>query len=135
MRHGIVAQKLVNAFWPAELSTVIQTKDVQTLIDKAELNHEQAEKVIVTLSSAEILFALEVVELSDKPQIELKDGPIQGFLGPFHGAEMHCHSCRFCCWKAKTPCSSIGPEDNLDNRFIFETVVGSIRIEPRKIDN
>ena len=32
MKFGIVAQKLANAFWPAELSKAITDKDVQTLV-------------------------------------------------------------------------------------------------------
>jgi len=63
IKHGIVAQRLTSALWPAELSEVVRQGDVAALIEKAELNATQAEKVMAALGGSELLFDLETVDL------------------------------------------------------------------------
>jgi hypothetical protein len=74
LKHLIVAQKLANTFWPADLAAVLRRRDAGALIDKAELNPDQADKVVAALFNSPLLFELETVELLDMPRIELKDG-------------------------------------------------------------
>ena len=45
MKQGVVANKIVTTFGPIELSDAVK-QNKQALIDKAELNADQAEKVI-----------------------------------------------------------------------------------------
>jgi DNA repair exonuclease SbcCD ATPase subunit len=73
LQQRVVAGKIVNAFWPAELAEIVKQRDAQALVDKAELNPDQANKVISVLAGSRALFDLETVELADQPKIELND--------------------------------------------------------------
>jgi DNA repair exonuclease SbcCD ATPase subunit len=127
MKFGVVAQKLANSFWPDELSAAIQRKDLQTLVERAELNQDQSEKVVSALSDPETLFDLEIVELMDQPRIELKDGETYKDSAALSTGQKCTAILPILLLESKNPLMVDQPEDNLDNRFIFETVVSSIR--------
>ncbi len=127
MKHGIVAQKLVNAFWPAELSKVITGRDLQGLVTRAELNQDQAEKVMGALSGLEMLCQLETIELADEPKIQLRDGENYKDSLALSTGQKCTAILPILLVDSENPLLVDQPEDNLDNRFIFETVVTSIR--------
>ena len=127
MKFNIVAQKLANTFWPAELSRAITAKDVQSLVTKAELNQDQADKVIAALSGSDVLYQLETVELADEPRIQLRDGENYKDSLTLSTGQKCTAILPILLMDSENPLLVDQPEDNLDNRFIFETVVGSIR--------
>ena len=126
MRHGVVACKLANAFCPADLSAVLRRKDIQVLVEKAELNQDQAEKTVAALADADILFELEVVEVLDRPQIELKDGEEYKVSSTLSTGQKCTAILPILLLDSENPLLIDQPEDNLDNRFIFEKVISSI---------
>ncbi|NLX57128.1 MAG: hypothetical protein GXY58_18625 [Planctomycetaceae bacterium] len=133
IKHGIVAGKLVTAFWPSELSKLVAQRDVEALVDRAELNSEQAEKVITALGTSEVLFGLETVELLDQPKIELRDGNAYKDCATLSTGQKCTAILPILLMDSDRPLLIDQPEDNLDNRFIFEAVVDSIRkIKPRR---
>jgi len=111
IKHGVVAQKLVNAFWPAELSEVIRHGDTAPLIDKAELNAAQAEKVMATLSGSELLKDGDTY----KESLSLSTGQKCTAILPILLLD------------SENPLLVDQPEDNLDNGFIYGTIVDSLR--------
>jgi len=127
IKQGVVAGKVVTAFWPAELSEVVAHKNIEFLVHRAELNYEQAEKVIAALGSSEVLFQLETVELLDLPQIELRDGATYKDCSTLSTGQKCTAILPILLLESDRPLLIDQPEDNLDNRFIFETVVDSIR--------
>jgi ABC-type lipoprotein export system ATPase subunit len=122
-----VADKLAAAFWPADLSRVVVQKDIETLVQRAELNYEQAEKVIGPLSTSDVLFQLDSVELLDLPQIELRDGTSYKACATLSTGQKCTAILPILLLESDRPLLIDQPEDNLDNRFIFETVVDSVR--------
>ena len=133
IKQNQVAQKLVGAFWPADLSTVVQNADVKTLMDQAELNEDQAKRVVETLADTRVLFRLETVELLDLPRIELKDGDIYKDSTAISKGQKCTTILPILLLDSNNPLLVDQPEDNLDNRFIFECVVGSIlNVKPRR---
>ena len=127
LRHLVVAQKLANTFWPGELSGIVRQGDAAQLVDRAELNPEQADKVIAALSDSSLLFELESVELADLPRIELKDGDTYKDSLKLSTGQKCTTILPLLLLESENPLLVDQPEDNLDNRFIFETVVDSIR--------
>jgi len=127
IKHGKVAQKIVSALWPAELSDVVRQGDAAVLIDKAELNAGQAEKVMATLSGSEVLFDLETVELLDRPRIELKDGNTYKDSLSLSTGQKCTSILPILLLDSENPLLVDQPEDNLDNGFIYGTIVDSIR--------
>ncbi|MAD80516.1 MAG: hypothetical protein CMJ50_06695 [Planctomycetaceae bacterium] len=127
IKHLIVAQKIAGKFWPVALATAIRERKTAALIDRAELNPEQAEKALVALSNPKLLFELETVELLDLPRIELKDGDTYKDSLSLSTGQKCTAILPILLLDSANPLLIDQPEDNLDNRFIFETVVDSIR--------
>ena len=123
IRHGVVASKRVSVFWPAELAEILWQRDLDPLVDRAELNPEQAEKVVTVLGTEEALMELEAVELLDRPQIELQDGQTYNDCAMLATGQKCAAILPVLLLDSDRPLLVDQPEDNLDNRFIFETVV------------
>ncbi len=127
IKHGIVAQKLAGALWPAELAEIARQGDAAALIDKAELNATQAEKVMAALGGSKILFDLETVDLMDRPRIELKDGSTYKDSLSLSTGQKCTSILPILLLDSENPLLVDQPEDNLDNGFIYGTIVDSIR--------
>ncbi|MGI9012942.1 MAG: AAA family ATPase [Phycisphaerales bacterium] len=127
LKHNIVAQKLTYAFWPADLVSVMQHRNRDRLIDDAELNAEQADRVIAALADSPVLLALESVDLLDLPRIELRDGDEYKDSTTLSTGQKCTTILPILLMDSDNPLLVDQPEDNLDNRFIFECVVDSIR--------
>jgi len=133
IKHGVVAQKIVSALWPTELSQAVQRGDVSTLVDKAELSTSQAEKVVATLNCPQVLFQLETVELLDHPCIELKDGNTYKNSLTLSTGQKCTSILPILLLDSENPLLVDQPEDNLDNGFIYGTIVESIhKIKSRR---
>lgn len=126
LKQGQVAGKLVGGFSPAELVDAVKQRDMQGLIDKADLNRDQAEKVMVALAGSQVLFELETVELADLPKIELNDGGTYKETGALSTGQKCTTILPILLMDSENPLLIDQPEDNLDNRFVFDTIVQSI---------
>jgi len=126
LRRNIVAAKVANAFWPAELAEAIKQRDAQAFVDKAELNADQADKVMAALTGSQVLFDLETVELIDLPKIELNDNGTLKETGSLSTGQKCTTILPILLMESDSPLLIDQPEDNLDNRFVFENVVDKI---------
>ncbi len=127
VKQGPVAQKIVNAMWPADLVRIARQKNADELVNKAELNPDQAAKVIATLGASGRLHELETVELIDKPKIELNDGGTYKDSQSLSTGQKCTTILPILLMESEKPLLVDQPEDNLDNRFISQTVVESLR--------
>jgi ABC-type cobalamin/Fe3+-siderophores transport system ATPase subunit len=133
IKHGLVARKVASALSPAALAEIIKQKNVDALVKTAELNPEQARKVADTLAVSTLLFRLETVELADLPRIELKDGETYKDTMSLSTGQKCTTMLPILLLDTEAPLLVDQPEDNLDNRFVYETVVDSIRkVKPRR---
>ena len=127
VKHLIVAQKLAGALWPADLAAAVRRRDAGYLMEKADLNPDQADKVVAAMTHSPLLFELETVELLDLPRIELKDGQAYKDSLSLSTGQKCTAILPILLLDSDNPLLVDQPEDNLDNRFIFEAVVDSIR--------
>jgi ABC-type lipoprotein export system ATPase subunit len=127
VKPAIVAQRIASSLTPPELAQVIRDRNTDTLIDRAELSAEQAGKVVLGLFDQEFLFGLEAVELGDQPLIELKDGEGYKDTSSLSTGQKCTAILPILLLDSDNPLIIDQPEDNLDNRFIFENVVKSLR--------
>lgn len=127
VKQAIVAQRIASSLTPPELAQVIRDRNANTLIDRAELSAEQAGKVVLGLFDQEFLFGLEAVELGDQPLIELKDGESYKDTSSLSTGQKCTAILPILLLDSDNPLIIDQPEDNLDNRFIFENVVKSLR--------
>lgn len=132
LKQGVVAQKIASAMTPAELTSVIRSRNSDPLIDRAELSADQSAKVAAALFDPEFLFTLETVELDDQPLIELKDGEDYKDTSSLSTGQKCTTILPILLLESDSTLIVDQPEDNLDNRFIFQTVVESIRHVKKK---
>ncbi len=128
VKQGVVAQKIVNAMWPADLVGIVKGMNPGALVDKAELNPSQAEKVVNALVGSGCLHDLETVELIDEPRIELKDGEDYKDSTSLSTGQKCTTILPILLLESEKPLLVDQPEDNLDNRFISQTVVESLLV-------
>jgi ABC-type dipeptide/oligopeptide/nickel transport system ATPase component len=127
IRHLVVAQKLADVFWPMKLAKIVREKDTAALMAQADLNADQADKALGALLLPEVTFQLETVELLDLPRIELRDGTTYKDSQSLSTGQKCTTILPILLLDSENPLLVDQPEDNLDNRFIFETIVESIR--------
>lgn len=127
INRRIVAQKIVDALSPTELSAIVTSRGREALIDQAGLNANQADWVLTALAKDQVLFDLETVELIDRPRIELLDGDQYKDSLSLSTGQKCTAILPILMLDSANPLLIDQPEDNLDNSFIYETIVKSIR--------
>lgn len=133
VRQGLVAQKIVRALTPSQLAAVVRAGDTQALVERADLNPDQAAKVITAFSGEPGACELETVELRDEPSIELKDGADYKKSSSLSTGQKCTTILPILLLDNENPLLVDQPEDNLDNRFIFKTVVANIhKVKPTR---
>lgn len=133
IRQGLVAQKLVRSLTPVQLTAIVRAGDTQALVERADLNPDQAAKVIAAFSGEMGVCDLETVELRDDPSIELKDGAEYKKSSALSTGQKCTTILPILLLDNENPLLVDQPEDNLDNRFIFQTVVANIhKVKPTR---
>ena len=132
IRHGIVAGKIAGRISPTDFAEVIRQKDHNALVERAEINADQALKVVDALYGNPALYEFEAVELIDLPCIELEDGGEYKNSLTLSTGQKCTSILPILLLDSEKPLLVDQPEDNLDNRFVFTTVVKRIREVKRK---
>lgn len=127
VRIVAVVQKIISALTPIDLVLALRQKLPGPLLDRADLNAEQAEKVMAALSSPELCMRIESVELGDLPCIELLDGTQYKVSQALSTGQKCTAILPIMLLECEGPLWVDQPEDNLDNRYIYETVLASLQ--------
>jgi ABC-type lipoprotein export system ATPase subunit len=127
VRPGQVADKLVQNIAPEELVTIVRQQDRQTLRERAGLNDNQAVRLLERLNDDDRLSELETIEMIDRPCIELNDNGTWKETSVLSTGQKCTTILPILLIDSDSPLLIDQPEDNLDNRFVFETIVDSIR--------
>lgn len=127
VRHMAVSQRICTAFSPGTLADVIRQHDATRLVESAELSIEQAEKILAALSTTEFLLKLDMVPLLDLPSIQLRDGERYKDSLTLSTGQKCTTILPILLLDSESPLLVDQPEDNLDNRFVFEVIVDIIR--------
>lgn len=127
VRQAQVAERVVQTMAPEELVGVVRRMDRQTLRERAGLNDNQAAKLLERLADDDRLAELETVELIDRPTIELNDNGTWKETAVLSTGQKCTTILPILLIDSDSPLMIDQPEDNLDNRFVFETIVGAIR--------
>ncbi|MDZ4847864.1 MAG: AAA family ATPase [Pirellulaceae bacterium] len=127
LKQNLVAEKIASNIDRDTLSQLIQSRDTKALTERSELNFDQACKVIEVLSSPVLLFELELIEIGDQPRIELKDGEKYKDSRQLSTGQKCTSILPILLLDNDYPLIIDQPEDNLDNRFVYETIVEIVR--------
>ena len=112
---------------PHELASIIQRGDGQTLADHLEVDVDRANRFLLQLKDRPAVFDVEVVDLHDRPTIRLQDGVDYKDATVLSTGQKCTTILPILLLESASPLLIDQPEDNLDNAFIYETVVKSVR--------
>lgn len=125
VKKQLVGNKIVSSLPPAELYDLIQRKSAREIADRCQLNDNQASVVLTEMSKPENLYELQTVSLDDTPSIKLDDGGYKDSASLSTGQK--CTAILpILLFDSANPLLIDQPEDNLDNGFVFGTVVKSL---------
>jgi DNA repair exonuclease SbcCD ATPase subunit len=114
---------------PRELVRLVERSAASELATTLEVRDEHAEWLIDRLNAAEdgkLLLDLEALQLEDRPKIELCDGGTYKDASTLSTGQKCTTILPILLLDSDRPLLIDQPEDNLDNAFIYETVVRNI---------
>jgi predicted ATP-dependent endonuclease of OLD family len=127
VKQGVAAERLCTAFLPSELAEVVARNDLNTLMLRSGFDEDRSKKILSALLSEGAHYTIETVALDDQPCIELLDGDT------FKESE-HLSTGQRCTTilpilltQSERPLLIDQPEDNLDNAFVYETIVRALQ--------
>jgi len=127
LKHGVVAEQLSQALLPTELSQAVVSRDYNIVMQRTGFDEERARKVVEALRSSGAAYSIESVDLEDRPCIELLDGD-KYKESPHLSTGQRCTTILpILLLQSERPLLIDQPEDNLDNAFVYETVVMALR--------
>ena len=126
VKQGMLAQKLIRTLPPGQLAELVRSGDPTALMERGDLSPDQAGKVMVVFNNPEKLAELETVGLQDAPSIRLRVGEQEKDSTTLSTGQKCTTILPILLLEGGRPLLVDQPEDNLDNRFIFETVVANI---------
>jgi len=133
LRYNPLVEKAVTRIPPEDLAAIVRRDDAGMLADRLDIDRERAQKFIAQLRDHRSLHRIETVELHDRPTIELKDGDDYKDSASLSTGQKCTSILPILLLESAAPLLIDQPEDNLDNAFVFETVVRSIlRVKPNR---
>ena len=127
VKQGIAAERLCQAFLPTELAEVVATNDLNILMQRSGFDEDRSKKILSTLRSEGTLYSIETVALNDRPCIELLDGDTFKESSHLSTGQRCTTILPILLTQSERPLLIDQPEDNLDNAFVYETIVRALQ--------
>ena len=127
VKQGAAAERLCHVFLPSELAEVVARNDLNTLMQRSGFDEDRSKKILNALRGGGTHYTVETVALDDQPSIELLDGDT--FKDSTHlSTGQRCTTILpILLTQSERPLLIDQPEDNLDNAFVYETIVRALR--------
>ncbi|MEX0643115.1 MAG: AAA family ATPase [Pirellulales bacterium] len=125
-QYNVAARKIAQYVPPSELARLVAEGRADELQAQAELGDSQVPKVIEALGRLEVQLQLDTIELADMPRIELLDGEEWKNSLQLSTGQKCTTILPILLLESDNPLLVDQPEDNLDNRYIYDTVVQAI---------
>lgn len=126
-RYTQLVSRIVDSLSPEELSPIIRKGNAERLSERAGIGEDQAVRVVSHIQDSEYAFKLETVDLGDEPYIELKDGEDYKNSADLSTGQRCTVILPILLLESERPLLIDQPEDNLDNAFVYDTIVKSLR--------
>ena len=127
LRYASIVERAAERLPPVEFASSIQREDHATLVRELDIDVDRATRLIIQLKDKPDIFAIETVELRDRPVLELKDGEDYKDSASLSTGQKCTTILPILLVESERPLLIDQPEDNLDNAFVFETIVQSIK--------
>ena len=127
IQYSRMVDKIVQHVSPMEFARLVQNGQVEELQRRLDIDRDRANKLVVQLQNTQEIFDIEAVEVNDRPVIELLDGKQYKDTASLSTGQKCTAILPILLLESEKPLIIDQPEDNLDNAFVYETVVKSIR--------
>jgi hypothetical protein len=127
IKQHVVAERLAEAFLPTELAQAVMAGAVKLVAERASFDEDRARRVVDALRADGSAYDLEAVDLEDVPCIELLDGDKYKESSNLSTGQRCTTILPILLVQSERPLFVDQPEDNLDNAFIYETIVKTLR--------
>ena len=127
IQHRRIAASLSKEISPDELADLVRANDMANIALRGLINQQQAAVVIRELSAMPRLLELQIVDMNEVPTIELCDNGIYKDSGNLSTGQKFLAILPILLWEGNCPLIIDQPEDNLDNRFICDTVAPALK--------
>jgi hypothetical protein len=127
VKQGPVAERLCPAFLPGELAKLVAKNDLHTLMQRSGFDEDRSRKILSALRTGGAHYIIETVALDDRPCIELLDGDTFKESANLSTGQRCTTILPILLTQSERPLLIDQPEDNLDNAFVFETVVRALQ--------
>jgi len=127
VKQGAVAERLCPIFLPEELAAIVAKDDLPLFVRRSSFDEDRSRKILYALRSGGAHYDVETVALEDRPSIELLDGAT--FKESTHlSTGQRCTTILpILLTQSERPLLIDQPEDNLDNAFVFQTIVRALK--------
>jgi DNA repair ATPase RecN len=122
-----IVSRIVESVSPEELSRIVRKGDSSRLAEDAGIAEDQALRIVDHLQDGDQLGKLETVDLGDEPLIALKDGADFKNSADLSTGQRCTVILPILLLESERPLLIDQPEDNLDNAFVYDTIVKSLR--------
>ena len=119
--------RIIQSIGPEDLANLIQRDASDRLAARAGIEAERARRVIELLRAPDLVYRIETVELGDVPRIELQDVSEYKDSADLSTGQRCTTILSILMLESERPLLIDQPEDNLDNAFIYDTVVKNLR--------
>jgi len=119
--------RIVETVSPEELSRLVRKGDAARLAEDAGIGEEQAGRILSHLKASDQLSGVETVDLEDEPLIELKDGTDYKNSAGLSTGQRCTVILPILLLQSERPLLIDQPEDNLDNAFVYDTIVRNLQ--------
>ncbi len=126
LQYHRLATRIVEGMSPEELSRIVRKGDAGRLAEDGGIALEQAQRIVLHLQGSDQIGKLETVDLEDEPQISLKDGADYKNSADLSTGQRCTVILPILLLESERPLLIDQPEDNLDNAFVYDTIVKSL---------
>ena len=126
-QYNRIVARIVDSVSPEELARIVRKGDAARLAEDGGIAEDLARRVISHLQDSEDTSKLETIDLEDEPLIELKDGADFKNSADLSTGQRCTVVLPILLLESERPLLIDQPEDNLDNAFVYQTIVTSLR--------
>jgi DNA repair ATPase RecN len=126
LQYNRLATRISETLSPEELSRIVRKGDAARLAEDGSIALDQAQRVVAHLQASDQIGKLEIVDLEDEPLIALKDGADYKNSADLSTGQRCTVILPILLLDSERPLLIDQPEDNLDNAFVYDTIVRSL---------
>ena len=127
VKQAVVADRLSQVFLPGELARLVANNDYAAFVLRVSFDEDRARKVVDALKASGTHYMIETVDLDDRPCIELLDGETFKESTQLSTGQRCTTILPILLIQSERPLLIDQPEDNLDNAFVYDTIVKALR--------